>query len=278
MEFSELVRSEREKRFKSAKEFHREAGLDFTYGRYADIEAGKGPLPSSETALQIARALGLPLKKALSAWTRDQMPDAEAKSLFADETDGEAALVDDTHQPAGQPLSKVQAKLLDKEPLYFEILLFLATRDGMTAHVTDIARDLHVDPKRTHNLLTFLVDYGVIEGPNDGTYRLRARPSLALDAEYAPLRLELARSAFEKFTAAADDESKFASTLTRPLTKAQILELRRKLAALCSWLNALPVARNPEEARPYTLGLFGSPRSFGLVEKSGSRGRAKEKS
>ena len=56
-----LIRAEREKHYKSAKEFHREAGLSFTYARYADIEAGKPPFPGVDNALQFLKLFGLTL-------------------------------------------------------------------------------------------------------------------------------------------------------------------------------------------------------------------------
>jgi|GEM_PF-4382366 len=80
---SELIRSTRERKFSSQKEFWKshEATLKVSYPHYSAVENSK-KFPDIQLTIAVSKILGIDLKLATSLWARDQMPDAQTRSFF----------------------------------------------------------------------------------------------------------------------------------------------------------------------------------------------------
>lgn len=262
MDFSDLVRREREKQYKTPTDFHRKAELPCSVVAYMGIEKGTS-LPKIDLALEIVRKLGMSERLALLAWARSQMPDVSAKSVFTEAAEAPGADFGDFARGRGALLSNAQVKLISGEPLYTEILLYLSSRlDIGGANAREIAKTLSVDARRMTNLLSFLLDYGLVEKDADEIYRVTGHLNLPDTAEARPIKDALFATAAKKFLA-SDAKDVVRSTVTRRLSREQMADVRARAASLLASIDALPEPAADDDV--YTIGVFASEHEWGTT-------------
>ncbi len=259
MEFSELIRTKRTEKAASAKEFHRNAKLSCSYFYYSKVESGT--VPELPLAIEILRALGVNLRKGLYAWVRSQMPDKETKAFFA-ELDDETPLSAEQHSTSRAiVVNRMQAKLLESDPIYWEILVFFSTYHTFgIPEDKAIAKCFGVAPTKFRKHLETLYDHGLLDKQN-GKYISKEWFFIPYEQEFNSLRDVNFRRALDQFWHQSEDE-RFRTTITKPLTPAQWKEVEAKVVALTHSVVDMKEVTPPESA-PYTIGVFASRRRFG---------------
>lgn len=260
MDFSELVRREREKQYKTPTDFHRKAELPCSVVAYMGIEKGTS-LPKIDLALEIIRKLGMSERLALLAWARSQMPDVSSRSVFTEAAETPSGDYGDFARSSGAHLSNAQIKLISGEPLYTEILLYLSSRinSGGTS-ARELAKILSVDVRRMTNLLSFLLDYGLVEKDAEENYRVTNHLNLPDTPEAREVKDALFASAAKKFLASGDKDA-VRSAITRRLSREQVADVRARAASFLASIDALP--EPAAEDGVYTVGVFASEHEWG---------------
>lgn len=260
MDFSALIKQAREKHHASAREFHRVAKLPCSYYYYSTLE--NGTLPNIDLALVILKALKINLRKGLYAWVRSQMPDKETKAYFTELDDQPPMSSEQMSQSRALIVNRMQSKLLQSNPVYWELLLHFSVHYG---HISPLPKDLSKSFKMTETkilpLLNELYDYGLLDKDKKGTLKSKEWVYIPYEKDYEGLRDVNFRRALDQFMK-QPVSARFRTTITRLLTKEQQMDVETKVVALT---NAVVDMKDeaPPEAEPYTIGVFASTRRFG---------------
>ncbi len=114
-EFCQLIRKERRKKFKTAREFYRINSISCTYAYYSKVE--NGVVPEITIAIEIISKLKINIRKALHAWVRDQMPNKELKSLFSELDDSPTLSSEQKSIDRSLVINRMQGRLLSQQPI-----------------------------------------------------------------------------------------------------------------------------------------------------------------
>jgi len=261
MEFSDLIKQARQKRYDSAKDFFRQAKLPCSYFYYSKIE--NGTIPDVNLAITILKALGINLRKGLYAWARGQMPDQETRAFFTELDDKPRLSTEQRSVDRSLVINRMQAQLMEANPIYWEILVFFSSHFAHSQiKEKDISSKFHMPLSKLRQVMKELYDYGLLDRDNDGNYRSKEWVYIPYEKDFDRLRDVNFKRALEQFQK-QDPKKRFRTTITRLLTKAQQKEVEAKVAALTHAIVDMPDETPPPEAEPYTVGLFAAPRIFG---------------
>lgn len=260
MEFTDLVRTTREKQHSSPRRFHQAADLPCSYFYYTKVE--KGAVPELPLAMAIIKALGINLRRGLYAWTRAQMPDDETRALFADIGDATTRSAEQTSFSRSLVVNRMQARLLATNPVFWEILVFISCHFEAAAFTGEqLAQRFKMDGKEMLSLLAELYEYGLLERDSSGRFFSKEWFYIPYEREFHPLRELNFRRSLEKFLSQSE-EHKYRTTITRLVTPEQERQIHSYIDALSAWIIDLP-DEHPPSAVPYTMGVFASQRGFG---------------
>lgn len=260
-EFCEIVRQSRTLLYKTAKEFYTKNSISCTYAYYSKVE--KDTVPEIKIALEIIDKLKINQRKALFAWTRDHMPSIHLKSLFS-ELDDEATLSTEQSSPSRSlVINRMQAKLLTKNPVYWEILVYMSSFHGKhIPTVKELSQEFHTTTSRIENALDELFEYGMLDKNSQGQFVTREWMLIPYEDEYKNLRDINFKRAFEQFEK-CNDKTKFRTTITALLSPQHQKIVEAKILALSNQLIDLSEKESSEASVPFTIGVFSSPRKFG---------------
>jgi hypothetical protein len=265
MEFADLVRSQRLKVSKSARAFYNSANLTCTYYYYGSVERGHA-VPSVAIALEIISALGLDKRKGLMAWARSQMQDEETKAFFTDIDGNSGESVDQLPNARSIVINRSQATYLKQNPIAMEILVFINCYGRGPIYIDGIKCTFGLPMKEIETYVDALFQFGLIDRNTDGELLSKEWVVVPYDREYESLKDATFSRAYDQFQKQEPD-SKIRNVVTFLATKDQQQEIQSKIRSLIDWFISIE-NRSPESnAVPYTFGVFGSPRIFGIGEK-----------
>lgn len=262
MEFSELVKTEREKKYNSAREFHRRTGLNCSYFYYSKIESGT--VPEIELALSIINLLGINLRKAITLWAQSQMPTPESKAVFSS--------IGNSHLPQEQSLNitttvginRLQSELLRKNPIYWELLAFIGcTKKSGFPKTNNLSNQFGISESSIEKYLSDLFEHSLIDKNKNGSYVSKDWFFLPYEAEFDKIRDQNFYRAVAQFKSQHDIKNKYRNTLTRALSEKQLTEVSSLIDNIINHIVAMPDESNLPGAEIYTFGLFISKRLFG---------------
>jgi predicted transcriptional regulator len=268
--FSELLQKERVSRYRSARSFCGKADLSFSYTHYKNIEDGTA-VPSPEHVVEIAKALGLNLRQCLFAWAHDMMPDEESRLVFSVTASGERFVFQEAPGSDSFEINRHQAAYIGQNPVAWEILLYLLCEyshvPGHAKTTVEIAEQFRMEESVIRNIVRELYRLGLLNLDDNGRgYSTREWVYFKREPEVEDVRAKLLGEAFAKFEhARAKGLPAHHLTLTQHLTDELAAELISRLRTVINWLSEQAKGPLPK-GRPYTLGLFLSPRLYGSRE------------
>jgi len=260
-EFGELVRVKRASNYRTAKDFYREKPLSCTYAYYSKVE--NGTVPEIRIALEIIDKLGLNSRKALYAWTRDLMPSSETKSFFSEIDDQPSLSSEQKSMDRSVVVNRMQARLLLKNPLYWELVIYISTYNGKKEFTAkDIAKEFGMKASEVEKHLAVLYDNGLLDKSNQGNYISKEWTFIPYDDEFKPLRNLNFKRAFEQFMK-SEPTSQFRTTITCPLLPRHQKVIESKILALTNFIIDLSERESTADSEAYSIGIFTSPGRFG---------------
>ena len=260
-EFCEMIRSARLKQFKTAKDFYRNKSVSCTYAYYSKVE--KDTVPEMTIALELIDKLSLNSRKALYAWTRDHMPTNELKAIFSEIGDKPSLSSEQKSLDRSCVVNRMQSKLLMKDPVYWEILLFFSTSSGkFTPTPKLISKEFGMSEVKVNKLLSELFDYALIDKNAQDEYVTKEWMFIPYEDEFKPLRDWNFRRAFDQFSK-SDSSTQFRTTITCCLLPRHQKIIEAKFMALSNELIDLAEKDQAADTIPYTVGIYSSPRRFG---------------
>ena len=260
-EFCELVREARQKRYKTAREFFRLNSLSCTYAYYSKVE--KDTVPEIKIALEIIDKLKINTRTALYAWTRDQMPTNELRALFSQIGDSPSLSSDQNNSDRSTVINRMQVRLLLKNPVYWELLIYFGCFFGKKApSPKDLSSAFGIKAPEVVKMLNELYDYGLLDKNSQGSFVSKEWVFIPYEDEFKPLRDFNFRRAFDQFLT-SDPGTQFRTTITCPLLPRHQKTIEAKFLALTNELIDLSDKEKTADAIPYTIGIFSSPRRFG---------------
>ena len=261
MEFARLVREARQKENKSARNFFSNSKISCSYANYARIE--KGALPDASLAVEILKYLKLNIRTGLYALVRDRMPDAETKAMFLEMKDRPPRSSNQESQSRSLVVNRMQKKLLESDPVYWELITYLSTFDGFRRFLDrDLARIFKTPVVKLRKQLQELFDYGLIEQDKEKHFYTKEWIFVPYEKEFENLRNFNFGHATKKFLK-SKDEDKFRTTVTRLLTQKQRGELESLVRAFTNSVIDIDQVEDPTNAKACTIGVFCSERNFG---------------
>jgi hypothetical protein len=261
VDFGELVKNVRGKKYKNARDFFYKSGLPCTYFYYSTVEKGTA-IPSVTLALEIMNSLNIEKRQGLLAWARSQMPDASAKAVFADVGDQEQPQLE--NMPSSQTLviNRPQAIFLTKNPLAMEILIFINVTDKNEAiNAKLISKFFNSSEKEIKLTLDQLFGLGLVDKDSSGNYEAKDWVLVPFTKEYESLNNSIFKRSYQQFQK-AQDQKKIRHGATILMDEEQRNEVDSKIKSLINWCVA--TSQNvSKDAIPYSIGIFGSRRLFG---------------
>lgn len=265
--YSELITQARIKKFKSSKAFWREKKPSCSYAQYVLIEKGTD-LPLPVLAAEIATLIEVPLKRALYGWAYDSMPRDDLKELFS-KLEDDISLPDPSEIKALTPMSpplvinRMQAQMLTREPLLYEILSYMATftDDDNTFEIDSLAQVFEQKNLTMKNLIEKLYQYGLVDKNLNGEFKSKPFITIPNERDLDALQQMVFHRSLNSFEAAVkSNQPTLRATLTRLLSQEQLAIVEHRFRALRNWVWSLPTIKN--DSTPYTIGIFGSAKRF----------------
>lgn len=259
MDFTEMVRKTRIKNYETAKDFHKKSKLSCSYFYYSKVESGT--VPDIKLAIEILRGLKINLKTGLYAWARGQMPDKETKGFFSLIED-EALSGEQDSMERALVVNRRQAKLLESDPIYWELLLFISSRfRSSQLPENEIAKCFNLSTQKITQLMKDLYDEGLLDKKDSKFCLSKEWAFIPYEEEFNHLRDLNFKRAVSQFWKQPPQE-RFRTTITKPLTPAQRREVE---AMVMSFINAIvDIEEVPQpKSTPITVGVFSSIRKFG---------------
>jgi hypothetical protein len=255
MEFAKIIKKGREKNFKFPKTFYSQADLSYSYGYYLQIERGE-KVPTAEEAIKLLELFGCDIKTGLYAWVRDQFQSEEHKAMFRTNLH---QLKTTKPQPSSLAINRMQAKLLKKSPLYWEVLTFInAYSHAFKPDLKTIAENFKITEEVAGQFVTELFEHGLSDRNADGSYVTKEWVFIPYEEEYAHLRDENFKRAYERFWK-QPSPNRFRTTHTRTVTPAQKEQIQQNIMSLLDEVTDMP---DDPSAKAFTLGIFSSDRNF----------------
>lgn len=261
MEFAKFVTEERQKHWKSARNFFEQAGIDCSYFYYKKVE--NGHVPEIKIAHAILKALNANMRKGLYAWVRDQMPDAQTRAMFVEMGDAPPRSAKQTSPDQSLVVNRMQKKLIESDPVYWEIITYISTyHDFYKPDEKKLASEFRIPVQQMRKYLVDLYDHGMIERTNAGEYFTKEWIFIPYEEEFTSTRDFNFKTAVKKFLR-SPDKKKFRTTITRLLSAEQRAELESLVVAFTNSVVDIKSLDSPKSTEPCTIGVFCSRRDFG---------------
>lgn len=249
MEFGNYILTKRREIFKNPKRFFEASHLTCSYVSYLRVERGE-TLPSFSLAINILEALKADVKIGIHALIRDHIPDDRYRAIFKDFSllpckeslqSGDALVV-----------NRMQADLLRKDPIYWDILTFLNAHSLERPSIERVSSDLGISVDQTATYLSDLYSYGLVD-LDDRTGFYRAKDKVFVPFEFADIRDRSLKRSLDRFFRATPTE-RFRTVHTRCATPSQREEIVAKIEAFLDRIADIP----DEGGETYSIGVFAS--------------------
>jgi len=199
------------------------------------------------------------------AWARQKMPSNETKAFFTDlaDHDSNRSGVLSMVTEKTTVINRMQARFLEKDPVYWEILLLINTHFGHISFSPEkLAKYFGYDVSVMKMYLRELFDFGLVDKNKKGEFLTKEWVYVPYDKEFQSLREKNFKRAYRQFNK-LHTEDKFRTTTTRLLTPSQKKDVEIAITSLRNKIIDLPESVAPPKSKPYTLGMFFSPRQVG---------------
>lgn len=260
IEMGRFLRTWRESRFESAKDFVQSAELTIKYSLYVAYERGEA-LPTPAILLELSQVLERPVTDALALWAAVQMPTPELRSVFWDQGEGRLSIASDS---SGSDLSaktitpyvidsatippsafdntwvfgSAEKAVFQKKPWLFELLVQLSIRwpERQTAQTFGFQSDADFTAFVQAHLKPWIED-GWIQSDRKGIQLTQPYIHIPKNEAWAEFRESLLRRVFDQaapqlsLTRIRDGHAHRTLT-TRMLSPAQKAEWIAQLKAL----------------------------------------------
>jgi hypothetical protein len=191
------------------------------------------------------------------------MPTTETKSLFSEIDDQPSLSSEQKSGDRSLVVNRMQGKLLQKNPLYWELVVFVSAYHGKREFKSkEIAHEFGMKVAEIEKHLETLYDYGLLDKSPRGHFVSKEWTFIPYDDEFKPLRNLNFTRAFEQFLK-AEPTTQFRTTITCPLLPRHQKIIESKFLALTNLIIDLSERESTANAVPYTIGVFSSPRRFG---------------
>lgn len=258
MHFCQMIRDERQKKYSSSKEFYESARLSCSYYHYTKIEAGT--VPDIKLAVEVLRSLKIPIRKGMYCYLQTEMPDKASKAIFIDPgEDNFPGLSQTLTIQKSIVLNPSQIEMLKSNPVYLELTLFLACHAQKRFNQKELANHFKLSVEEIQPLLSGLLNHGLIHKKND-EYSTKDWIYTPEDEAFIPLKEATIKRALDKYCK-QPNQDKWQKTVTKLVSPEQKQTIENMLESVCSAIVGLPEPEN--DARPITIGIFSSWRSFG---------------
>jgi hypothetical protein len=258
MRFSEFIKRERQKQFETPAEFYRKGNLSCSYYHYTKIENGN--TPDIPLAVEILRALNVPIKKGIYSLIRTKLPDKESRALFNDPEESDFKGYSDTVTfDRAFIVNPSQVELLCSNPLYLELALFMSCNLEKCFSSEEIASVFKIQNSEAVEFLLKLKEIGLIYG--DGNrYWTKNWIYTPDDNVFVQLKDSTLKRALDKYLNQPAD-SRWQKTLTVNVTPIQKKAIEDMLENLS--FSIVGISDTSNESKTLTVGLFSSWRTFG---------------
>ena len=255
MEFSKIIKKARKKVFKFPRTFFSSVSLSCGYTYYLQIERGE-KIPSALLAVELLEALGCEIKSGLYAWVRDQLEAEEHKAMFGIPTH---QLENRKKQKESLIINRMQAKLLQKAPVYWDIITFINSYSRVFNPDTQrIANEIKLPIEEVEKILHELWEYGLIDKVEANCFTTKFWVFIPYDQEFMPLRDYNFNRAYQRFWT-SPPETRFRTTQNCLVTATQKEQILQYIMSLLETISSIPECN---EGVSFTLGIFASERNF----------------
>jgi len=258
-DFSEIIKNRRRELYPTAKAFCTDCSLPFTYYYYSKIESGF--VPTASNALELIKLLDVDMKSTMLAWLRAQIDDPAISAIFGISNDTFRSF-GEIEQEEIQIINRMQAKLLRKNSVYWELVTFLNCHSGEVVSIEEISISFDISRDVVKKKLSELYDFGLVDADESGGYRIKKWSMLPDEEEYNELRKIFFVNCFEKSYFRPNDLNFGPSLITKSISNDQQRLIRSKIKTLNEFIVDLP--DSPAECEEiFSIGIFFGPRKFG---------------
>ena len=276
MEFSEIIREAREKRFKTAKEFFNLMQPDCTYSYYSEMERGD-TIPRPALATQIIGQLGINEREGAFAWAYSSMPNQQFKQFF-DLNPAPVKTETFYNQDTTVFLNRRHVRKFETDITYYNVLTFINClgMDGPVS-VAAICEKFSLPRPKIIRILTWLHEECLIDGSVAAGYKTeKDRLFLPRTKEFQPFKHNLLRHFLEQHFKSEQEaiqkkpeeiekesplENPFSISGTVLLNEGQVAEARKNFERLM--LTLKPSTQDVEPgSEPVTIGFYLSKRRW----------------
>lgn len=258
--FSEVIKSERKKTFKSSKQFFDSMHPNCSYNHYCLIERGK--LPDIKLAIEIIKLLQINLKFGIDAWLTSFLPTEESKSLYINSSnlisnikgDGPSAL------KSVLVINRFQANFILDHPLSYDVMCYLNTHNGAENTLKKISTALNLPPEKTSFLLENMTDICILD-KEDNIFKIRDHFVIPRENKLDDLQHLIFQKSYDNYFESSDP-NKIRLTLFCNLTKSQAEMVSEKMRDLRNWIWELEKKSEKECSKPYFMGMFNAEKIY----------------
>lgn len=269
MTIYQYIRESRRERYRTAKAFWKGVQAPFSYEYYSNIERGT-KFPNIESVLFLCDPLGMNKKKACFLWAREAMPNPESKSFF----NWDDAIMENA-VPLGSQItledtfliSEAHKKLLESNPLYWEVLSFFAMHEDQFFSIQEIAHQIDMPKNTLMNILGDLVAHSLLKYQRKKYGHPKTYMHIPNDRDFFKLRNMNFLHATKQLIHCMQPqnvlaEKAYRTTINKKLTPSQVDNIMRKSKSLVSELLNLKSPLQKNEGIPYTFCVLFSERNF----------------
>jgi hypothetical protein len=280
VEFSEIIRKAREKRFKTAKDYFTQMQPDCTYSYYSEMERGD-TVPRPALATQIIGQLGINEREGAFAWAYSSMPNEQFKQFF-DLNPTPVKTETFYNQDTTVFLNRRHVRKFECDITYYNVLAFINCMgmDGPVS-VSAICSKFNLPRPRIIRTLSWLHEECLIDGNASEGYKTeKDRLFLPRTKEFQPFKHNLLRHFLEQHlesekialndTSAQQEnqsplDQPFSISGTVLLNEGQVAEARKNFERLM--LTLKPSTQDVEPgSEPVTIGFYLSKRRWKTSE------------
>ena len=256
--WGKYLKTSRESRFASAREFWSQLGLQISYAQYSRYESGS-QLPSLEEALRMGKSIGVSISEVSLEWIVSQLSDDQCAERAQLELEWRNASEAATRSAgtAQVPLDEVivfnraHLKLFSSDPAYRDVFTYINSFAPDSISARELSSALSIALPRVFEMLKKLYDLGVLVKSESGFRASKKNFYFPDDEDFFPLRNLNWKHNAEGILSRISQEDlqlKRASRLlvTRELTESQARLIIDRLEELMGELVNLPETSTPE--------------------------------